>query len=89
MHLHVRFRPCAWIFKIGPYVSQSNSLQITHRNSCLLHVSAVVLFADVFLQDTGVNVCWLQRAVNIMTCKGNRGREREREKKVEESERGG
>lgn len=53
-----------------------------------IHVSAVVLFADVFLQDTGVNVCWLQRAVNIMTYEGNRGRERQK-KVEEESERGG
>lgn len=45
-----------------------------------LHVSAVVLFADVFLQDTGVNVCWLQRAVNIMTFEEHRGRERVRKR---------
>lgn len=32
------------------------------------HVSAIVLLADVLFQDTGVDVCWLQRTGNIMTC---------------------
>lgn len=44
------------------------------------HVSAIVLLADVLFQDTGVDVGWLQRTGNIMTCgegrvgkKGNGG----------------
>lgn len=36
------------------------------------HVSAIVLLADVLFQDTGVDVDWLQRAGNIMTCEGGR-----------------
>lgn len=32
------------------------------------HVSAIVLLADVLFQDTGVDVGWLQRTGNIMTC---------------------